>query len=269
MSDSIDGSISSGQEAIRRAAAVHGARVGRFCSACLGASQSGQQALVETFAAAAAAAGQRPADLAVEAWLIGLARGICARRGEEPSAGQPSGAADLRQAVAALKPTQREALLARTVAGLSFADVARAFATDQSIIVERASRGLEQLRLALQPGESAPCHELARDLAVVADGDAEALAQHVTHLATCDTCRDLRHDARQLLGQLAGLASDFAPLADFQAQVEAALRPIEFARLSVNGAGRWDILTEPNHQIKANRLHPGLCAHSAILPYRR
>jgi hypothetical protein len=180
--------------------------------------------LVETFVAAAAAAGQPPADLAPQAWLIGLARGICARRLEEEApAGQPSGTMDLRQAVAALKPTQREALLARTVAGLSFADVARAFATDRAVVVERASRGLEQLRTALQPGESAPCRELARDLAAVADGDAEVLVRHAAHLATCDACRDLRHDARQILGQLAGLASDFQPAPDFQAKVEAAL----------------------------------------------
>lgn len=224
MSDSIEGSSGSGQAAIRLAAAAHGVRVGRFCSSCLGASQAGQEALVETFVAAAAAAGQRPADLAVQVWLIGLARGICARRLEEEApAGQPSGTTDLRQALAALKPTQREALLARTVAGLSFADVARAFATDQTIIVERASRGLEQLRLALQPGESAPCHELAHHLAAVADGDAEVLVRHAAHLATCDACRDLRHDARQLLAQLGGLASDFQPAADFSAKVEAAL----------------------------------------------
>ena len=223
MSDSRDGSLGSEQvkQTLRQAATTHAVRIGRFCSACLGSSAAGQQALLETFLAANAAADQWPADMEMAPWLVSLARGICARLPEAQAPGATAGTPDLRQAVAALKPTQREALLAHSVAGLSFAETARAFATEPAVIIERVSRALEQL--SLQAGEAITCHELARDLAAVAEGEAEALAKHATHMVGCDACRDLRHDARQRLTQVAGLAADFQPTAEFRAQVESAL----------------------------------------------
>jgi DNA-directed RNA polymerase specialized sigma24 family protein/tetratricopeptide (TPR) repeat protein len=222
MSDTPDTSTNPGQSktAIRQAMMAHATQIGRFCAACLGSTAAGQQALLEAFVAATTAT--RPAEQTLETWLVGLARRSCARMSEGQAPASPTaGAPDLRQAVAALKPTQREALLAHKVAGLSFAETARAFSSEPAVIVERVSRALEQL--ASRPAEAATCPELVRDLAAVAEGDADALAKHASHLADCDACRDLRHEARQLLAQIAALASDFQPSAELQSQVDAAL----------------------------------------------
>jgi DNA-directed RNA polymerase specialized sigma24 family protein/tetratricopeptide (TPR) repeat protein len=222
MPDTPETSLDSRQfkQALRQAMAAHATRIGRFCTACLGSTAEGQQALLETFLTASTATASRPAGLTIQTWLVGLARKSCARLSESQApTGSTASTPDLHKAIAALKPTQREALLAHKLAGLSFAETAQAFSTEPAVIIERVSRALEQLR----PAEAVTCHELARDLAAVAQGDAEALAKHSAHLAGCDVCRDLRHDARQLLAQVADLASDFQPSAEFRSQVEAAL----------------------------------------------
>ena len=209
--------MSESNQTLEQAATTQGTRLGRFCAATLGDAQVAQRLLVEAFQDAAML--DRPAGMAMESWLLSLARSRCAQVGEAvPSVGE---AGDLAKAVAALKPTQREALLAKTVGGFSFAEVAQAFGVETPVIVERASRGLLQLRTTLRLGDPAGCAELATNLAAVAENDGETLEKHRQHLGACDACRDLRHDARQLLAQLAGLAKDFQPGTDFLAKISA------------------------------------------------
>jgi len=51
------------------------------------------------------------------------------------------------------------------------------------------------------------CLMFEDDLAAVIDGEPEALARHVAHLAGCDECRDARHDAR-IVARAVGRAGD-------------------------------------------------------------
>ena len=178
--------MSESKQAIEQAAEIHATRLGRFCAATLGDTQVAQRILAETFQDAAKL--ERPAGMALEIWLLALSRSRCAQAGEASPSVTEGG--DLQRAVAELKPTQREALLAKTVGGFSFAQVAQAFGVEKPVIIERASRGLGHLRTSLRLGDPAGCAELALDLAAVADGDGEALDRHKNHLGGCDTCRD-------------------------------------------------------------------------------
>jgi hypothetical protein len=46
------------------------------------------------------------------------------------------------------------------------------------------------------------------DLDALVAGDVDAIARHAEHLASCDSCRDVKHDALQLASRLAGAGSD-------------------------------------------------------------
>ncbi|MEJ7598790.1 MAG: VIT domain-containing protein [Kofleriaceae bacterium] len=57
---------------------------------------------------------------------------------------------------------------------------------------------------------SASCDHITDDLADLVANDAAAIARHADHLATCDHCRDARHDAAELASALAHAGSDHA-----------------------------------------------------------
>ena len=61
---------------------------------------------------------------------------------------------------------------------------------------------------------STSCEQLADDLAGIVDGDPHAIARHADHLAGCDACRDLRHDATLLGSLVARAGGDHVPRAD-------------------------------------------------------
>ncbi|HSN25553.1 MAG TPA: FecR domain-containing protein, partial [Kofleriaceae bacterium] len=61
------------------------------------------------------------------------------------------------------------------------------------------------------------------ELALIVDGDRAAIDRHADHLASCDACRDARHDATQLAALVATAGSDYAPGADMEARLLAAL----------------------------------------------
>src|SRR5512140_1683497 len=55
---------------------------------------------------------------------------------------------------------------------------------------------------------STPCEQLTDDLAAIVDGDRDVIARHADHLASCDACRDARHEATQLANLVAGAGAD-------------------------------------------------------------
>jgi tetratricopeptide (TPR) repeat protein len=61
------------------------------------------------------------------------------------------------------------------------------------------------------------------DLAALVAGEAVAIAKHADHLASCDTCRDAKHDAAQLARQLADAGSDYKPANNLVEQLMAKL----------------------------------------------
>lgn len=67
------------------------------------------------------------------------------------------------------------------------------------------------------------CDQLSDDLAALADHDAAAIARHADHLASCDRCRDARHDAAELAARLVEVGRDHQPPADLAASLLAAL----------------------------------------------
>ncbi|HEY5949800.1 MAG TPA: FecR domain-containing protein, partial [Kofleriaceae bacterium] len=52
------------------------------------------------------------------------------------------------------------------------------------------------------------------DLAALVAGEAAAISRHASHLATCDQCRDARHEAAQLAGKLEDAGSDYVASPD-------------------------------------------------------
>jgi RNA polymerase sigma-70 factor (ECF subfamily) len=156
--------------ALARCATEHGPSLGRLCMAFLGTQAEAEEAAQEALIAALDAMPSYRGEGTVRAWLFGIARRVCARRVEtrvrrenrlrlvQPDEGAPGAEALLaarqqahrvRVALEQLKPTEREAVVLRYDAGLSFADVAEACGIDEPAARKRVSRALERLRRAL------------------------------------------------------------------------------------------------------------------------
>ncbi|HEY5939150.1 MAG TPA: FecR domain-containing protein, partial [Kofleriaceae bacterium] len=56
------------------------------------------------------------------------------------------------------------------------------------------------------------CDQISDDLADLVANDADAIARHADHLASCDLCRDARHDATELAANLAHAGGDHTPM---------------------------------------------------------
>lgn len=154
--------------AVARCAELHGASLGRLCMALLGSQSDAEEVVQETLLAAHRAMSTYRADGTVRAWLFGIARRQCARhlerRGRPARAAhlqlvtddEAAGPADemaarrraraLRDALAKLRPTEREALVLRYQADLSFREIAALCGIDEAAARKRASRGLERMR---------------------------------------------------------------------------------------------------------------------------
>ena len=52
------------------------------------------------------------------------------------------------------------------------------------------------------------CEDVTNDLSDLVAGDRDAIARHADHLASCDTCRDARHEATRLASLLAHAGDD-------------------------------------------------------------
>lgn len=157
------------REAAAMCAQLHGAALGRLCMALLGSQAEAEEAVQETLLAACGGMSEYRGEGTVRAWLFGIARRQCARRfeqgaregrklrlvgedgeaaGESPAASMTAGrrARAVREALADLKPSEREALVLRYQSGLSFGEIARLCGIDEAAARKRASRGLARLR---------------------------------------------------------------------------------------------------------------------------
>lgn len=156
--------------ALARCAQEHGAAIGRLCMAFLGSQAEAEEAAQEALIAALDAMPSYRGEGTVRAWLFGIARRVCARRVEtrvrreqrlrlvQPEEAAPGAEAlvaarqqahRVRAALESLKPTEREAVVLRYDAGLSFAEVAAACGIDEPAARKRVSRALERMRKAL------------------------------------------------------------------------------------------------------------------------
>ena len=106
------------------------------------------------------------------AWLLGIARNLILdsfRRGQVETAGRTRlgmtpveledeqlesiarrGQIDLREALAALPPQQREGVIRRVLLDESYADMARDLRCSEQVVRKRVSRGLERLRTQME-----------------------------------------------------------------------------------------------------------------------
>lgn len=71
-----------------------------------------------------------------------------------------------------------------------------------------------------------PHESVLDDLDALVAGDSAAIARHAEHLASCDECRDAKHDAMKLTEQLARAGSDHVPAPNL---VDALLAKIDAA----------------------------------------
>jgi len=166
------------RKAVALAATEHGAAIGRLCMAMLGSQAEAEEATQETLLAAFGSMANYRGEGSPKAWLMGIARRICARRIEtrvrqerrlrlvydaDGADGQlPDDVAErrrraerLRVALEQLRPSEREALLLRYGSGLSYREVGQACGIEEAAARKRASRGLGRLRAVLC-GENGP-----------------------------------------------------------------------------------------------------------------
>lgn len=161
------------REALRLCAEHHGATLGRLSMAMLGSQAEAEEITQETLLTAYQSFAAFRAQGSVLAWLCGIARKKCLKQlehrrreaaqsaplvfADEPSAEEQlhdkQQAARARAALEAVRPTEREALLLRYAAELSFEEVAQACDVEPALARKRVSRGLLRLRKALQDSD--------------------------------------------------------------------------------------------------------------------
>ena len=163
------------RSAIARCARVYGTPLGRFSFALLANAAEAEEAVQEALLAAFGAAAQFRGDAPVRGWLFGIARRICARRlevrtrqarrrvmlGEAEQGAAADDALDearrghvVRRALTDLRPTEREALLLRYEAELSYREVAEASGIDEAAARQRVSRALAKVRSMVEGARS-------------------------------------------------------------------------------------------------------------------
>ena len=159
------------RDALVACAETHGAILGRLCMALLGSQADADEATQETLLRAHRGMASYRAEGSVKAWLCGIARHVCAhmletrRKQRELLEVVPAGegAADIfaqrrrsravRDALAKLKPSEREALVLRYVADLSHREIAAACNLDEPTARKRISRALARLRTVMPDQE--------------------------------------------------------------------------------------------------------------------
>lgn len=155
------------QAAITHCARAYSAPLGRLCMAFTGSQAESEELVQETFIAAYDGLSQFRGDGSVKAWLFGIARRICGRHNEMRNRRQARlklvqsndsapDAADLalareqatraRAALERLKPSEREAVVLRYDAELSFRELAIACGVEEAAARKRVSRALTRLR---------------------------------------------------------------------------------------------------------------------------
>ena len=168
----IEGLIASGQhrEALAQCARAYALPLGRLCMAFTGSQAESEELVQETLIAAFDGFAQFRGDGSVRAWLFSIARRLCGRHVEMRArretklrlvhdtghVGRGRDAGDLalereraqraRDALARLKPSEREAVVLRFEGELSFREVAAACGVDEAAARKRVSRALTRLR---------------------------------------------------------------------------------------------------------------------------
>lgn len=168
----IEGLIAGGdyRGALTRCAHAYASALGRLCMAFTGSQAESEELVQETLLAAYDGFPQFRAEGSVRAWLFGIARRICGRHAEmrarrdarlrlvhDTRRGADAGELALereraeraRAALAKLKPSEREAVVLRYEAGLSFRELALACGVDEAAARKRVSRALARLRAEL------------------------------------------------------------------------------------------------------------------------
>lgn len=147
---------------------LHARAVGRVCMALLGSQSEAEDALQETLLAALNGLESFRNEGTLRAWLLSIARRCCARRLEArsrerelrrslpeaatdtgPSAERQTMARRARRLLEEIRPSEREALVLRYAAELSFREVGQACGIDEATARKRVSRGLLRLRALL------------------------------------------------------------------------------------------------------------------------
>ncbi len=161
------------REALAACAREHGSVLGRLCMALLGSQADADEATQETLLRAHRAMATYRGEGTVKAWLCGIARHVCAhmletrRKGREIAELVPVPDSDhgrealaarqraraIRDAMTQLKPSERDVLVLRFVAGLTSREIAIAINLDEVATRKRISRALAHLRTIL-PGDS-------------------------------------------------------------------------------------------------------------------
>jgi RNA polymerase sigma-70 factor (ECF subfamily) len=155
------------REAIARCARAYAESLGRLCMAFTGSQAEAEELVQETLLAAFDALPQYRGEGSVRAFLFGIARRLCGRHTElrarrterlrlvhDTGRGVDAGelalererAVRARAALAKLKPSEREAVVLRYEAELSFREVAAACGVDEAAARKRVSRALSRLR---------------------------------------------------------------------------------------------------------------------------
>ncbi|RYZ06334.1 MAG: sigma-70 family RNA polymerase sigma factor [Myxococcales bacterium] len=143
--------------------ATHAPALGRTCMALLGSQAEAEDALQETLGEALEGSSDLLGEGSLRGWLYRIARRRCAarveRRGRQRAAEAASAPADsltgaeqvalarrARALLSEVRPTEREALVLRFEAELSFREVGEACGIDEAAARKRVSRGLSRLR---------------------------------------------------------------------------------------------------------------------------
>jgi RNA polymerase sigma-70 factor (ECF subfamily) len=159
------------REAVALSARHHGIALGRFCMALLGDAAEAEETTQETLIAAFDAFPQYRGEGTVRGFLFGIARRMCAKRlttqvrrerrlqlvhDANPESPTPADLLDrrrramrVRDALEALKPSEREAVVLRYESGLPYREIAELMAIDEPAARKRVSRALLQLRTTL------------------------------------------------------------------------------------------------------------------------
>jgi len=165
----IDAALGRGDHraALALCARRHGAAVGRLCMAMVGSQSEAEDIVQETLLAAHDSFADFRGDGPIRAWLFAIARRKCARHLErrvrrdsrlrlvhDSSRGEAADelvarrqrADHARAALDAIRPSEREALLLRYVAELSFREIGSALSIDEAAARKRVSRAIARLR---------------------------------------------------------------------------------------------------------------------------
>jgi RNA polymerase sigma-70 factor, ECF subfamily len=155
------------RDALERCTRSYAAPLGRLCMALTGSQAEAEELAQETLIAAYDGFPSYRGEGSVRSWLFGIARRICGRHNEmknrrqarlrlvhDTGKGLDVGELHLererairaRNALAELKPSEREAVVLRYEGGLSFKEVALACGVDEAAARKRVSRALARLR---------------------------------------------------------------------------------------------------------------------------